>query len=520
MASSELFRTVDSRYGKLTIFANDSGAVSESLLKYGEWAENELSFLHAMIDEGATIVDVGAYIGTHTLAFSRFVGPAGRVVAIEPQTRTFEVLKGNIAANAIDNVRLEHAVASFETGNAVIPSIDIERQDSFGSASVRDALPSIGGLVADRPHDAGDLAVRVMTIDDLGVADCALIKIDVEGAEDLVLRGAAETIRRNAPIIYAECNSLERGLKSVEALRAVGYRVLAHVVAAYNPNNFLGNGHNLFDAAREVALVGIAGPNIERVARYQVQACEMLLDIETADDLALALLNKPQYEPEVLRASAAAKSGGILYLDAVVDNRVQAKRLRYEIDNLNPLAIERAQELDGVRKRLDLTDVALAQTQRLAVERAEESDGLRKRLDLTDVALAETQRLAIERAEQIDKLQQHFDAREVALEEARRLAEERAEEIEQLQNKGYNSLVQAGLARQEANRLRQEASRLQEGAHRFEAKNDGSLDEVELQRERAIAAEAALTSIYRSRSWRFLAPARAITTLLRRARVR
>ena len=145
MASSELFRTLDSRYGQLTIFANDTGAVSQSLTKYGEWAENELSFLHAMIDEGATIVDVGAYIGTHALAFSRFVGPSGRVIAIEPQTRTFEVLKRNIEANAIDNVRLEHAVASFESGDAVIPSIDIERQNSFGSASVRDALPQAGG---------------------------------------------------------------------------------------------------------------------------------------------------------------------------------------------------------------------------------------------------------------------------------------------------------------------------------------------------------------------------------------
>jgi hypothetical protein len=43
MTSNDLFRTVESRYGRLTIFANDSGAVSQSLVKYGEWAENELA---------------------------------------------------------------------------------------------------------------------------------------------------------------------------------------------------------------------------------------------------------------------------------------------------------------------------------------------------------------------------------------------------------------------------------------------------------------------------------------------
>ena len=66
----------------------------------------------------------------------------------------------------------------------------------------------------------------------------------------------------------------------------------------------------------------------------------MLLDLETADDLALALLNKPQYDPEVLRSSAAAKSGGVAYLDQVVANRLEVERLDNETKALRETVAE------------------------------------------------------------------------------------------------------------------------------------------------------------------------------------
>jgi FkbM family methyltransferase len=509
MSSNELFRTVDSRYGRLTIFANDSGAVSESLTKYGEWAENELSFLHAMIEEGASVVDVGAYIGTHALAFSRFVGPSGQVVAIEPQTQTFDVLKQNISANGARNVRLEHAVASFEAGDATIPSIDIDHADSFGSASLREVLPALTNRPTPgfREPAANEISVHVTTIDDLGISKCALIKIDVEGAEDLVLRGARETIRRDAPIIYAECNSLEHGLKSVAALQASGYRVFAHVVSAYNPGNFLGNHENSFGAASEVALVGVAGPDIERIKRYAPRSCEMLLDIETADDLALALLNKPQYEPEVLRLGAAARTGADRYLDDVVGNRLEIERLNTEVAERRRLALERAEAFER-------TDAALTDAQQLAVERAQEIDRLNQ-------ALSETQELARERGRQVDRVQ-------AALDETQRLAIQRAQEIQHLteeyreelgrmEDKVQSCLMQSGIARHEANRLQREISQAQLDTDRLRQEADllrATRDDLLL---RATNAETALISLQRSSSWRYTAPVRKIAGLLRHA---
>ena len=74
MQPDELFETVETRNGRVTFFANDTGAISESLRLYGEWAQNELSFMLSMVRPGDTVVDVGGYIGTHALAFARHVG--------------------------------------------------------------------------------------------------------------------------------------------------------------------------------------------------------------------------------------------------------------------------------------------------------------------------------------------------------------------------------------------------------------------------------------------------------------
>ncbi|MDP9158669.1 MAG: FkbM family methyltransferase, partial [Acidobacteriota bacterium] len=136
MKNEAAYHVVNSRYGALTVFANDTGAATESLLTYGEWAQNEISFLQRFVTSGCTMLDVGAYIGTHTLAFARFVGPAGRVIAIEAQPDTFEVLKKNVAQNVSGIVQLENAVASSQFGQLTIPTIDAGHEGSLGSASL------------------------------------------------------------------------------------------------------------------------------------------------------------------------------------------------------------------------------------------------------------------------------------------------------------------------------------------------------------------------------------------------
>lgn len=315
MQSDNLFETVDTRHGRVTLFANDTGAISDSLRLYGEWAQNELSFMLSMVRSGDTVIDVGGYIGTHTLALARHVGERGQVITIEAQARSFELLSRNIRDNGLTNVRAENAIASAVGKQEHIPAIDIETPASYGSASLRDVF--VPGARHQEPSGGSEYTVKSIVLNELSVASCALVKIDVEGMEDMVLGGAGELIHRHSPAIYAECNSLEDGLRCFRLLREYGYRVRAHVVLAFNEDNFLHCSRNIFMGAREVALVGTPEAS-DPLEDYEVRPCELLLDIETADDLALALLNKPQYDHEVLRAGAAARSGGTAVLDAAV----------------------------------------------------------------------------------------------------------------------------------------------------------------------------------------------------------
>ena len=319
----DTLRTFETPFGRLTVFVADAAAVDRSLSRYGDPAKSELNFLRAMIGEGATVLDVGAYVGAHALAFSSFVGSVGRVIAIEFHLQAFEVLARNVEANGLSNVDVQNA-----------------------------------------PDEAA-------SVDALGLADCALIKIDAEGAEDVVLRGAQGAISRHTPIIYAECGSLEGGLKTLAALKQLGYRALAHVVAAQEAHN----------GARELGLVGIVDAHLPRVERYERRPGEALLAVATADDLAAALFG-PVCE---------AERGAVMDETQVLPRRLE--RAEAALTETQQLAHERFEELKHLRDKLDGVQGALAHMQGLAFDRAKEIEALYSRIDYDEKRSAE--RLAI-----------------------------------------------------------------------------------------------------------------------------
>ncbi|HEV8017957.1 MAG TPA: FkbM family methyltransferase [Steroidobacteraceae bacterium] len=309
-----LLRTVDSRHGRISFFVNDTCAVRRSLELYGEWAENEIAFVGHFIPRGGTVLDVGAYIGTHTLAFARRVGSTGRVVAFEAQPFAFELLRRNIAANCLSNIEPRNAVVADSIGTVQISSIEIDRKGAFGSASVRsDLLPGEPGLRPGGQRETRRIVVPATTIDSLELTACALVKIDAEGTEDVVLRGARTTIARLQPVIYAECNSITDGLRCIEVLRSLNYEVRVHLADAFNRANFRDCAENIFGNAREAAVLGLPRAIADQAIPHRQG--DLLVKVETADDLALALLNKPQYLSEILAAGAAARTGAAAWLE-------------------------------------------------------------------------------------------------------------------------------------------------------------------------------------------------------------
>jgi len=82
------------RYGNI-LTPQENDLIAKSIQIYGEWAQNEIDTLNFFIREGDSILDVGAFIGTHSLAFSNLTGKNGRVYAFEPNPSSFEYLKKN-----------------------------------------------------------------------------------------------------------------------------------------------------------------------------------------------------------------------------------------------------------------------------------------------------------------------------------------------------------------------------------------------------------------------------------------
>ena len=86
----------------------------------------------------------------------------------------------------------------------------------------------------------------MVTIDGLQLPRCDLLKVDVEGMELPVLRGAADTIRKFHPILYVENDRLESSPALIEYLLALDYQLYWHLPPLFHPANFFENPVNVF----------------------------------------------------------------------------------------------------------------------------------------------------------------------------------------------------------------------------------------------------------------------------------
>jgi FkbM family methyltransferase len=235
-------RRVQTRHGAFHILAADT-IVGRSLDLYGEWTEPEIALLVGLLQPGDAAIDVGAYIGTHAIPMARAVGPAGQVLAFEPQPLARQLLRANLAANQIGNVRLEATLCGAARGWADIPAIDYHRPGNFGATAFE-----AGGQGAER--------VPIAPLDDVFDGErLRLVKVDAEGMEADVLRGAQRLLERLRPILYVENESLERSEDLLRLIAALGYAAYWHRAPLFSPTNARQADENVFGAAECVNLL-------------------------------------------------------------------------------------------------------------------------------------------------------------------------------------------------------------------------------------------------------------------------
>lgn len=195
-----------------------------TILSTGRWEPAVARAIQRHLPADGTLIDVGADIGYHSLKAATLLGPAGHVIAIEPNPTSLRLLRENIRASGATAIRVEPVACSNAEGTVELFAAG---ESNTGESSLsRDNASGAGKI-------AGSYRVPARTLDAI-VKETALsrvdvIKLDVEGAEMLVLQGAPETLARNRPALVVEV--IESQLRAMgtssaairEYLHAAGY---------------------------------------------------------------------------------------------------------------------------------------------------------------------------------------------------------------------------------------------------------------------------------------------------------
>lgn len=152
--------------------------ISRKLIVDGSYEATEIALLCSFIRPGDVVLDIGANIGLYTLAMSRAVGDTGIVIAVEPDPDNLRFLEHNVQANHCSNVVV--VPCGLDDHDGVRQLFQVE--DNRGYLSFVDLCDTKKAV-----------EVRVRTADsvlrELGVTAPTVAKLDVEGAEPLVLAG-------------------------------------------------------------------------------------------------------------------------------------------------------------------------------------------------------------------------------------------------------------------------------------------------------------------------------------------
>ena len=183
-------------------------ALIEGDTHLGKWIiENErldhdrstLPLLDEFIHRGFTVVDIGAFIGDHTIYYAQRVGSRGSVYAFEPNPQAFQCLEYNMKG--------KENVVCFNRGVS-------NKRHKIGLAH---------DLNAGATHAIAEGDIQCVALDEINLPECDFIKIDCEGMEVKALLGATLTIKKFAPVMLIEVNehALERQGESRASLLAL-----------------------------------------------------------------------------------------------------------------------------------------------------------------------------------------------------------------------------------------------------------------------------------------------------------
>lgn len=181
---------------------NPFDKVGGAIYRDGCFERETVDYVRAYLKPGMTFIDIGANIGQYTLIASDLVGGCGRVHAFEPHPEVFRDLRENVQANSFvcpqdselsTNIELHQLALSEKEGNA---QLFFGHSNNAGANSLRPTVNTSSKTVEISMKRMDDVLGHLEKID--------MIKMDIEGAELLALRGGEGVIKRTKPVIVME----------------------------------------------------------------------------------------------------------------------------------------------------------------------------------------------------------------------------------------------------------------------------------------------------------------------------
>jgi FkbM family methyltransferase len=189
-------KQVSTLYGfDIIVHGQDDGMIERTIYYTGTYEKGTLHLLGLLLGKGSVFVDAGANIGLMSLFAAQRVGPLGCVHAFEPFPKIFNRLQANILLNHYTNIKTYPLALASDDGNAFLYP---DTNNNPGASSL-----------IKRPSSKNGIAVEKKTADQmLNGTSIDVFKIDVEGYEMEVLKGASQLLNgNNAPALIVECSN-------------------------------------------------------------------------------------------------------------------------------------------------------------------------------------------------------------------------------------------------------------------------------------------------------------------------
>jgi len=215
MAAESLPRRLVKKYlvpllGEGTRQSLQALAMAKDILD-GSWVDSkepEVLWARALLKPGETVIDIGANYGLYTYHASKAVGPSGRVYAFEPVPFTVGTLRKVCSLLRLKNVDVIAKGCSDEESTLTF-SLPMQKNETLSAGlafiSVDQEAHDIRNSKAEWEHTS-EIQAPVIRVDDYlsDLRKLRLIKVDIEGADLLALRGARSTIEKHRPAIIME----------------------------------------------------------------------------------------------------------------------------------------------------------------------------------------------------------------------------------------------------------------------------------------------------------------------------